>query len=157
MDMVTGCLTGCLTGFLTTYFALREKCRACLRGAPAAAAAAAGSPGGATLGALPEDEGERLQLLQKAVEAWHPQRWVLRREVGRGGSGFVYQCTDARLGLIAIKFSHGREPRKLEREAALMQRVAHEGVCKLFEYQVRTGPRLVHHRDYRRRRRITVE
>ena len=26
-----------------------------------------------------------------------------------------------------------------------MQRVAHERVCKLFEHQVPSGPRLVHH------------
>ena len=28
-----------------------------------------------------------------------------------------------------------------------MQRVAHERVCKLFEHQVPSGPRLVHHTD----------
>ena len=39
--------------------------------------------------ALPEDVDERLQLLQARAEEWRPRRWVLRREVGRGGSGFV--------------------------------------------------------------------
>ena len=33
--------------------------------------------------------GERLELLQARAEEWRPRRWVLRREVGRGGSGFV--------------------------------------------------------------------
>ena len=38
---------------------------------------------------LPAGEHERLEVLQEQAEAWHPRRWVLRREVGRGGSGFV--------------------------------------------------------------------
>ena len=48
------------------------------------------SPGGpgAPL-ALPAGAGERLELLQARAEEWRPRRWVLRREVGRGGSGFV--------------------------------------------------------------------
>ena len=38
---------------------------------------------------LPAGEHERLEVLQEQAEAWHPRRWVLRREVGRGGSGSV--------------------------------------------------------------------
>ena len=48
----------------------------------------------------------------------------------------MFRSTDTRLGEIAIKFSHSDEPRKLEREAALMQRVAHERVCRLYEHHV---------------------
>ena len=33
----------------------------------------------------------------------------------------------------------GEEPDKAEREAALMQRVAHEHVCKLFEHSMLGG------------------
>ena len=48
------------------------------------------SPGGSGAPlALPEDVDERLELLQARAEEWRPRRWVLRREVGRGGSGFV--------------------------------------------------------------------
>ena len=86
---------------------------------------------------------ERNLELQSAVDAQHPGRWTLAEgdsEMGRGGSGVVLQSTDNRLGLVAIKFSQGEEVQKLEREVALMQRVAHPNVCRYFEhYQLRGG------------------
>ena len=54
----------------------------------------------------------------------------------RGSSGAVFGSSDSRLGKVAIKFTHGEEQKKLEREAALMQRVAHEHVCKYYEHHV---------------------
>ena len=60
-----------------------------LRGPPPAAAGSPRSPGIAGPLALPAEAGEWLELLQEQAEAWHPRRWVLRREVGRGGSGSV--------------------------------------------------------------------
>lgn len=75
--------------------------------------------------------------LQTLLDTWRPQRWVIdEQELGRGSSGAVFRSTDNRLGEVAIKFSHSDQPRKLEREAALMQRVAHEHVCRLYEYHI---------------------
>ena len=48
----------------------------------------------------------------------------------------MFASSDSRLGSVAIKFTLGEEQKKLEREAALMQRVAHQHVCKLFEHHV---------------------
>lgn len=78
----------------------------------------------------------RRAALQDVVEAWRPGRWQLSAVLGRGGSGVVFASSDTRLGRVAIKFVHNEMPEKLEREAALMQRCAHENVCKLFESQV---------------------
>jgi hypothetical protein len=80
---------------------------------------------------------DRTRRLQRVLDGWHPHRWVIdEHELGHGSSGAVFRSTDTRLGEIAIKFSHSDEPRKLEREAALMQRVAHERVCRLYEHHV---------------------
>ena len=80
---------------------------------------------------------DRTRRLQRVLDGWRPDRWVIdEQELGHGSSGAVFRSTDTRLGEIAIKFSHSDEPRKLEREAALMQRVAHERVCRLYEHHV---------------------
>ena len=80
---------------------------------------------------------DRARRLQRVLDGWRPDRWVIdEQELGHGSSGAVFRSTDTRLGEIAIKFSHSDEPRKLEREAALMQRVAHERVCRLYEHHV---------------------
>jgi hypothetical protein len=77
----------------------------------------------------------RHDALQSALDAWHDGRWILTEtELGRGSAGVVIRCSDRRLGSVAIKFSRVKEPKKLEREAALMQRVAHAHVCKLYEH-----------------------
>ena len=89
---------------------------------------------GAVLASAGPDRRLRLQTL---LDTWRPQRWVIdEQELGRGSSGAVFRSTDNRLGEVAIKFSHSDQPRKLEREAALMQRVAHEHVCRLYEYHI---------------------
>eukprot|EP01047_Picozoa_sp_COSAG01_P089259 COSAG01_NODE_21408_length_903_cov_2.309701_1_plen_250_part_01 len=83
----------------------------------------------------PARQEERRAALQAAVDTWYPRRLTLgQRELGRGSSGVVFACTDKRLGRVAIKFSHAAEPQKLEREAALMQRVAHDNICALREH-----------------------
>jgi hypothetical protein len=80
---------------------------------------------------------DRTRRLQRVLDGWHPQRWVIdEQELGHGSSAAVFSSTDNRLGEVAIKFSRSDEPRKLEREAALMQRVAHEHVCRLYEHHV---------------------
>jgi serine/threonine-protein kinase len=77
------------------------------------------------------------------LDGWRKDRWVIEeQELGRGGSGAVFRCSDSRLGQIAVKFSHSDEPRKLERETALMQRVAHERICRLYEHHVSADGRL---------------
>jgi serine/threonine protein kinase len=79
---------------------------------------------------------ERRAALQGSLGAWQPKRWKLGDELGHGSSGVVFACTDKRLGRVAIKFSHAAQPQKLEREAALMQRVAHENICALREHRL---------------------
>ena len=86
---------------------------------------------------------DQTRFLQGLLDVWHPQRWVIdEQERERGSSGVVYRCTDRRLGEVAIKFAHSDEPHKLEREVALMQRVAHEHVCRLIEYHKSEDGRL---------------
>ena len=81
----------------------------------------------------------RQGALQGALEVWHAGRWVVQDELGQGGCGVVLGASDTRLGRVAIKFSMGEDARKAEREAALMQRVAHEHVCKIFEHSILDG------------------
>ena len=77
-----------------------------------------------------------MALLQAQLDCWRPRRWVLQHELGRGGSGLVLRATDSRLTAVAIKFrlvttdSH----EKVEREAAILQRVRHPHVCAVEEY-----------------------
>ena len=86
---------------------------------------------------------DRRSALQAALDGWRPQRWTIEpQELGHGGSGAVFEALDSRLGVVAIKFTHSEDPRKLEREAALMQRVAHAHVCQLYEYHVTEDRRL---------------
>eukprot|EP01043_Picozoa_sp_COSAG02_P044107 COSAG02_NODE_3903_length_6061_cov_2.511238_1_plen_1174_part_00 len=80
------------------------------------------------------EEAEVRAALQAAVEQWRAGRWVLSKQLGRGGSGVVFAAEDTRLGKVAIKFTHCAERGKLEREAALMQRVSHQHVCRMFEH-----------------------
>jgi serine/threonine protein kinase len=78
---------------------------------------------------------ERRIALQQAVDSWKKNRWVLSDgELGRGASGVVFESVDQRLGKVAIKFVYGETPQKLEREAALMQRVAHPFICKYYDH-----------------------
>ena len=80
---------------------------------------------------------ERRAALQSVLEGWHAGRWVLaEKELGHGSSGAVFGSSDSRLGKVAVKFTQGEEQKKLEREAALMQRVAHQHICKLFEHHI---------------------
>ena len=84
---------------------------------------------------------DRRDALQAVVDRWRSGRWTIEeKELGRGSSGAVFRSSDTRLGqMVAIKFSHSDEPRKLEREAQLMQRVAHEHICRLHEYHLEQG------------------
>eukprot|EP01046_Picozoa_sp_COSAG06_P048050 COSAG06_NODE_7106_length_2631_cov_32.515798_1_plen_796_part_10 len=74
---------------------------------------------------------------QAVLDSWRPRRWVIQPpELGRGGSGVVFQSSDADLGpAVAIKLSYtgGDDLRVLQREARLMKRVAHERICRLYE------------------------
>ena len=79
---------------------------------------------------------ERRQAFQTQLDKWHSGRWVIaEQELGSGSSGVVFRSSDARMGKVqvAIKFSYSDEPRKLEREAILMQVLAHERICRLYE------------------------
>ena len=82
----------------------------------------------------------RNEALADALNSWHPDRWQLGFQLGQGGSGLAFEVKDTRLGPVAIKFT--RDPKsqqKPEREAAMMSRVAHEHVCKLFEHKMLAG------------------
>ena len=57
--------------------------------------------------------------------------------VRRGGSGVVFGCDDKRLGRVAVKLRFAEstdDEGKLQREATLMQRVAHPHICKYYEH-----------------------
>ena len=86
---------------------------------------------------------DRRAALQAALDGWRPQRWIIEpQELGHGGSGVVFKALDSRLGVVAIKFVYSEEVQKLEREAALMQRVAHDRICRVYEYHVAQDRRL---------------
>jgi hypothetical protein len=88
----------------------------------------------------PARQTQRLEALQRAADTWCAGRWVLAgQELGHGSSGVVVRCTDKRLGAVAIKFASAAEPQRLEREAALMQRVAHPNICSLREHRLLEG------------------
>eukprot|EP01043_Picozoa_sp_COSAG02_P039595 COSAG02_NODE_3140_length_7296_cov_180.632347_1_plen_957_part_10 len=94
------------------------------------------TPHSARWGTVLQSEGpDRRVALQGVLDGWHKGRWVIEeRELGRGAGGVVFQSSDARLGRIAVKFACSDDPRTLEREAALMQRVAHDRICRLHEH-----------------------
>eukprot|EP01051_Picozoa_sp_SAG22_P010839 SAG22_NODE_1000_length_6090_cov_9.522117_2_plen_281_part_00 len=89
--------------------------------------------------ALPAGDAACMAVLQKHAERWKRGRWVLKRVLGKGGSGVVYESSDNNLGDVAIKFCHSPspEPERLKREAALVQRVAsHENICTQHVYEI---------------------
>lgn len=64
----------------------------------------------------------------------------LERELGRGAQGWVWLAVDTRLGRsVALKTFHGgclADPvalRRFEREARLVSRLEHPGICNLYE------------------------
>ena len=78
-----------------------------------------------------DDIEHRRSALQEVVDAYHPDRWIIGEELGRGGNGVVYVATDSRLKRVALKFCAGQQD-KLRREAGLLQRVRHENICGLY-------------------------
>ena len=94
------------------------------------------------LAELPADPAVRLKLLQGLLDEWHDGRWILEEEIGAGAAGVVWKASDSRLTAVAIKFTLiGPDgDKKAEREAAVLQRVAHPHVCRVHEYSdKRTG------------------
>ncbi len=85
---------------------------------------------------LSTSSAERQTALQGSLDAWHSGRWELGQELGSGSSGAVLLSADMRLGRVAIKFTHNEDRKKLDREAALMQKVAHERICHLYEHHI---------------------
>jgi hypothetical protein len=90
---------------------------------------------------LATDGPDRLHALQAAADGWQAGRWVLQeRLLGQGGGGAVFESTDKHHApaRVAIKFVHTDDGGRatITREAALMQRVAHQHICKLYEHQV---------------------
>ncbi len=67
-------------------------------------------------------------------------RFLLNRELGRGSNGVVYEATDTLLNArVALKVLHpwlAGEPQvreRFKRELLLTRRVAHPGICRLFD------------------------
>ena len=77
-------------------------------------------------------------------------RYLLGDELGRGGSGLVFRAHDTLLDVpVCIKVLHPRlatNPEALarfKREILLARRIAHPGVCKLFELHEESGVRFI--------------
>ena len=107
--------------------------------APAAALAAAGILGEGTRAGAP-----RLEAVDAVLRGWRgdwpPSRWEAREELGKGeerDSCVVVGVEDSRIGRIAIKFVRMSKDVRLKREAATMQRAAHENICLCYDYHVR--------------------
>jgi len=77
---------------------------------------------------------KRRRELQAVCNEWMPKRLAIRDEIGHGSSGVVFSCMDMHRDMVAIKFSYSKEPKKIEREKELMDRVAHENVCRVHQY-----------------------
>jgi hypothetical protein len=107
--------------------------------APAAALAAAGILGEGTRAGAP-----RLEAVDAVLRGWRgdwpPSRWEAREELGKGEERdrcVVVGVEDSRIGRIAIKFVRMSKDVRLKREAATMQRAAHENICLCYDYHVR--------------------
>src|SRR5665647_1594520 len=67
------------------------------------------------------------------------RRFLLSRELGRGGMGTVYQATDQVLGrTVAVKVLTSQDdpevgPR-LRLEAQILARLLHEGIVRLYDF-----------------------
>ena len=113
-----------------------------LRAVPVSTLGAVGSPRPLTSHragrvTLPADAAGRQPVLQALLDQWNGKRWSLRRELGSGASGHVWEVADSRLVAVAMKFVvvSPEDAHKAEREAAVLQRVAHEHVSRLHEYR----------------------
>ncbi|QDS86905.1 Serine/threonine-protein kinase PknB [Rosistilla ulvae] len=67
-------------------------------------------------------------------------RFVLEREVGRGGFGIVYQALDPNLNrFVALKIprcdSRDAHVSRLQREAQIIATLDHPGICRVYEAQ----------------------
>src|SRR6185503_11329531 len=74
-------------------------------------------------------------------------RYVLKRRLGAGGMGEVFEAWDPRLGrFVALKFLGGTDPETLERferEARAQAHVDHPAICKVFEVGEVAGHRYI--------------
>ena len=68
------------------------------------------------------------------------QRYVLEKELGRGGMGIVYRARDTKLGrTVAIKILHPRQHspealRRFEREARAAAALSHPGIVHIYDF-----------------------
>src|SRR5687767_8454682 len=62
------------------------------------------------------------------------------RPLGAGGMGEVFLARDRRLRrLVALKLLSGRDRQRFAREAQAQSRVAHDGICQIFDVGERYG------------------
>lgn len=77
----------------------------------------------------------------------HWDRYLLKRWLGRGGMGEVFEAWDPRLGrFVALKFLGSIDSETLERferEARAQARVDHPAICKVFEIGEIAGHRYI--------------
>ena len=77
----------------------------------------------------------------------HWDRYVLKRRLGSGGMGEVFEAWDPRLGrFVALKFlgiSDAGTLERFEREARAQARVDHPAICKVFEVGEIAGHRYI--------------
>lgn len=70
-------------------------------------------------------------------------RYVLTREIGRGGAGVVFAAEDTRLGrTVALKIYHrqdGQERERLFLEGAAAARFEHPGIVRIFDLDPAAG------------------
>jgi hypothetical protein len=88
---------------------------------------------------LVSDGPQRVAALQAVVDGWRAGRWVLEQQpLGHGGSGAVFCSTDSHHApeRVAMKFIYQQDHNSGEREAALLQLIQHDHVCKLYEHHV---------------------
>ena len=95
---------------------------------------------------FPEDPSECKSRMHARVDEWCAGRWTLTAEIGRGGTGVVYQAEDRRLRkTVALKFAliAPEHQHKVFREAVLLQKCRHPHVCAIEDYYQFPGTGLV--------------
>lgn len=89
-----------------------------------------------------------VDILEAARTIEKTGRYLVEREIGRGGMGVVLAATDRRIGrIVALKLMHGlpvddpRRSRRFVEEAQIAGQLEHPGICPVYDVGLLEGRR----------------